>query len=81
MTQIKTIYQKLQPSLKKELTKNAKKYDTAKKLKYKLMSSSLWHELTINEISCLISFAGIYTFDLTADDIVYGSKKFLKSKW
>lgn len=81
MTELKTIYQRLQPSLKKELTKNAKKYNTAKRLKYKLMSSTLWHELTVNEISSIISFASMYSYELTASDIIHGSEKFLKNRY
>ena len=44
---VKTIYQRLKPTIKTTLNESARQYDSAKKLKYKLMSSSLYHELTL----------------------------------
>ena len=42
MSKIKSIYDLLQPNLKSELQASARKYDSAKRLKYKLMTSTLW---------------------------------------
>ena len=81
MSKIKTIYDLLQPKLKSELQASAKKYDSAKRLKYKLMSSTLWHDLSISDISDLLSYSGLYTSDVTAKDVMYGTDKFLTDKY
>ena len=80
MSKIKSIYDLLQPKLKSELQASARKYDSAKRLKYKLMSSTLWHDLSISDISDLMSYSGLYTSDVTAKDVIYGDK-FLTSKY
>ena len=72
---LKSIYQRLVEPVRSELQASAKKYDSAKRLKYKLMSSTMWHELTISEISSLMSFSGLYTHD-----IMYGGSKFLTNE-
>ena len=74
MSKIKSIYDLLQPNLKSELQASARKYDSAKRLKYKLMSSMLWSELTLSDISSLLSYSGLYTSDVTAKDIMYGGR-------
>ena len=81
MSKIKTIYDLLQPKLKSELQASAKKYDSAKRLKYKLMSSTLWHDLSISDISDLLSYSSLYTSDVTAKDVMYGTDKFLTDKY
>ena len=80
MSKLKTLYDLLQPNLKSELQTSARKYDSAKRLKYKLMSSTLWHDLSLADISDLMSYSGLYTSDVTAKDVIYGDK-FLKSKY
>ena len=80
MSKMKSIYDLLQPSLKSELQASARKYGSAKRLKYKLMSSTLWHELSVSDISSLLSYSGLYTSDVTAKDVMYGDK-FLTSKY
>ena len=77
---MKSIYDLLQPGIKSELKDSARKYDSAKRLKYKLMSSTLWHDLSLADISDLMSYSGLYTSDVTAKDVIYGDK-FLKSKY
>ena len=74
MSKLKTLYDLMQPSLKSELQASARKYDSAKRLKYKLMSSTLWSELTLSDISSLLSYSGLYTSDVTAKDIMYGGR-------
>ena len=74
MSKIKSIYDLLQPKLKSELQDSARKYDGAKRLKYKLMSSTLWHDLSLRDISDLMSYSGLYTSDVTAKDIMYGGR-------
>jgi len=76
----KSIYQRLVEPVRSELQASAREYDSAKRLKYKLMSSVLWHELTVSEISSLMSFSGLYTHEISASDIMYGGSKFLTNE-
>ena len=69
---VKTIYQRLKPNIKLTLNESARQYDSAKKLKYKLMSSSLYHELTLSEISALMCYTDVYTYDTDSSDVLYG---------
>jgi hypothetical protein len=78
MSKIKSIYDLLQPKLKSELQDSARKYDSAKRLKYKLMSSTLWHDLSLRDISDLMSYSGLYTSDVTAKDIMYGGRMLIE---
>ncbi len=69
---IKTIYNKLNTEVKQHLNSSARKYDSAKRLKYTLMSKTSWHELTIQEISDITVYGSVYFQDLSASDIMYG---------
>ena len=53
---IKTIYDNLKPEFKTELNINARKYSSAKRLKYTLMSKTIWQDLTIGEISSMTTY-------------------------
>ena len=68
----KTIYQKLKPAIKITLNNSARQYDSAKRLKYKLMSSTLYHELTLAEVSSLMCYADVYTYEANSADVLYG---------
>jgi hypothetical protein len=74
MSKTKSIYDLLQPGLKSELQASARKYDSAKRLKYKLMSSTLWQDLSLSDISALMTYSGLYTHQITAHDILYGGR-------
>ena len=74
MSKIKSIYDLLQPNLKSELQDSARKYDSAKRLKYKLMSSTLWSELSLADICDILTYSDLYTSDVTAKDIMYGGR-------
>ena len=74
MSKLKTIYERLNTNLKSELQASIRKYDTAKRLKYKLMSSVLWHDLSVDDISQLMSYSGLYSHEVTASDILYGTR-------
>ena len=80
MSKIKSIYDLLQPKLKAELQASARKYDSAKRLKYKLMSSTTWYELSVSDISSLMTYSGLYAHELSASDIMYGGTKFLTNE-
>ena len=78
MSKIKSIYDLLQPNIKSELQASARNYDSAKRLKYKLMSSTLWSDLTLSDVSSLLSYSGLYTSDVTAKDIMYGGRMLIE---
>ena len=69
---IKTIYDKLKPDFKAELNANARKYSSAKRLKYTLMSKTSWQDLTLSEVSTMTTYCDIYTHTLSGQDVMYG---------
>ena len=71
---IKTVYDNLKPEFKAELNINARKYSSAKRLKYTLMSKTIWQDLTIGEISSMTTYCDIYTHKLSASDVIYGNQ-------
>ena len=77
---LKSIYQRLVEPIKSELQASARQYDSAKRLKYKLMSSTMWHELTISDISSLMTYSSLYAHEIPSSDIMYGGSKFLKNE-
>ena len=55
MSKVKTVYDNLLPDVKKALQASARKYSAAKRLKYTLMSKTMWYELTIDDVrDCLL---------------------------
>ena len=74
---IKTIYDKLKPEFKTELQVNARKYSTAKRLKYILMSKTSWYDLTINNVSDMTVYCNVKLYNMSGSDIMYG-KSMLK---
>lgn len=80
MAKTKSIYEKLQPEVKLALQASARKYDFAKRLKYKLMSVTIWSDLSISDVSDLSTYGNVYTYHLGSYDIMYGDKFLIKSK-
>ncbi len=70
---LKTIYDRLEPGLKSSLQKNARKYSSAKRLKYTLMSKTSWYDLTISDVSDMTVFCNMQTYKLSATDFMYGN--------
>jgi len=70
---IKTIYDRLEPGFKSSLQKNARKYSSAKRLKYTLMSKTSWYDLTISDISDMTVYCNMQTYKLSATDVMYGN--------
>ena len=70
---IKTIYDKLKPGFKLSLQKNARKYSSAKRLKYALMSETSWYDLTISQMSDISVYCDVKTYNLSAQDMMYGN--------
>ena len=71
---LKTIYDNLKPEFKTELNTNARKYSSAKRLKYTLMSKTSWQDLAISELSSMTTYCDISSLELSALDILYGHK-------
>ena len=71
---LKTIYDNLKPEFKTELNTNARKYSSAKRLKYTLMSKTSWQDLTLSEVSTMTTYCDIYTHKLSASDVIYGNQ-------
>ena len=69
---MKSIYEMLKPELKDELKSSARKYDSAKRLKYVLMSKNLWQDLTLSELSDLITYSNLSSYKMSPYDFMYG---------
>tara|TARA_A100001201_G_C4074815_1_gene196997 strand:- start:819 stop:1139 length:321 start_codon:yes stop_codon:yes gene_type:complete len=72
LTIMKSIYDKLKTEVKVDLRSSAKKYDTARMLKYTLMSKSLWSDLTIQQINELITYTSLTSYKMSPYDFIYG---------
>ena len=66
----KSLYHRLFPELKKNLNANAKQYETAKRLKYRLMSHTAWYQLTVDDVRSIQIWADFY--DRSLDSVLYG---------
>ena len=62
----------LLPDVKTELQASARKYSTAKRLKYTLMSKLMWNELTIDEMRELITYSDLQSWNLNSYAFMYG---------
>jgi hypothetical protein len=72
MSKIKTVYDNLLPDVKNALQDSARKYSSAKRLKYMLMSKLMWQELTIIEMRDLITYTDLRSWDLNSYAFMYG---------
>ena len=74
MTKIKTVYDRLLPDVKTNLQASARKYSSAKRLKYTLMSKTMWNELTIEDMKDLLTYGDITSYKLDWMGFMYGDK-------
>jgi hypothetical protein len=74
MTKIKSVYDNLLPDVKTSLQASARKYSTAKRLKYTLMSKLMWSELTIDEVRDLLTYGDLDSWKLDNLSFMYGNK-------
>ena len=74
MSKIKSIYDKLKPELKDHLKSSARKYSTAKRLKYTLMSKMIWSELSIYEVRDILTYGDLNSWELDCYSFMYGEK-------
>ena len=72
MSKLKSIYDLLKPDIKSELQASARKYRSAKLLKYTLMSKMTWSELTMREVSELLTYSNLQSYKMSAYDFLYG---------
>jgi len=66
------LYKLLKPEFKKALNSNCRKYDSAQRVKYVLMSKAMWSELTITEAKNLLLWADMDNRNLSVNDLLYG---------
>ena len=64
----------LLPDVKLELQASARKYSTAKRLKYILMSKLMWSDLKIDEIRDLLTYGNLDSWKLDCYSFMYGEK-------
>ena len=74
---MKNTWQQLKPHYQLKLRIAARKYSSAKKLKYTLMASDGWYDLQLNTIRDILMFTDKHSFDVNGADIMYGNE-FLK---
>ena len=79
MSKIKSVYDKLLPDVKTSLQASARKYTSAKRLKYTLMSKLMWQELTIDEMRDLLTYGDITSYKLESWSFMYGENIIDKS--
>ena len=72
MSKIKSVYDKLLPDVKKELQSSAREYNSAKRLKYTLMSKLMWNQLTVDEVRDLITYSNLTSWKLELFSFMYG---------
>lgn len=69
---MKNLYQQLKPEFKKALNENVKRYQSVQIIKYTLMSKTMWHQLSVENVKDLMLWAGIDSRKLTIDGLIYG---------
>ena len=69
---MENLYKQLKPKFRKALNENCKKYESVSRIKYMLMSKTLWQELSIANIKDLVLWANLDTRKLTIDGMLYG---------
>ena len=69
---MQNLYKQLKPKFRKALNENCKKYESVSRIKYMLMSKTLWQELSIANIKDLVLWANLDTRKITIDGMLYG---------
>ena len=79
----KNLFQQLLPEVKTELNESAKRYSTAKRLKYVLMSKDLWCELGVDQVRDLTTYANpseVNPNRYTYESMLFGVG-YIKKEW
>jgi|TARA_R100000482_G_scaffold83536_1_gene33173 hypothetical protein len=72
---MKTIYDRLKPSILASINKDEQEYPyTTKALKEKLKKTTSWDELTIGDIRSVVIHSHIKIVDIQQEDILWGDK-------
>ncbi len=71
---MENLYKQLKPKFRKALNENCKKYESVSRIKYNLMSKTLWQELSITDVKDLVLWANLDTRKLTIDGMLYGDE-------
>jgi len=74
------LYKLLKPQYKKVLNANCRKYDSAQRVKYTLLSKASWNELTITDFKNLMLWTDMSTTQVSVHDLLYGDN-IIKQKW
>ena len=69
---MQNLYKQLKPEFRKQLNENCKQYESVNRIKYTLMSKTLWQDLSISDIKDLVLWANLDTRKLTIDGMLYG---------
>ena len=69
---MQNLYKQLKPEFRKQLNENCKQYESVNRIKYTLMSKTLWQDLSVNDIKDLVLWANLDTRKLTIDGMLYG---------
>ena len=71
---MKNVYELLKQEYKDQLEESSTKYSTAKRLKYVLLSTNWWSNLTVNDVQDLITYTDECAHKVSAYDFMYGDK-------
>lgn len=71
---MQNLYKQLKPKFRKALNENCKKYESVSRIKYNLMSKTLWQDLSITDVKDLVLWANLDTRKLTIDGMLYGDE-------
>ncbi len=74
MSKIKSVYDNLLPDVKTSLKASARKYNSAKRLKYTLMSKMMWSELSVYEVRDILTYGDLNSWELDCYSFMYGEK-------
>tara|TARA_R100001463_G_scaffold61042_3_gene113756 strand:+ start:110 stop:343 length:234 start_codon:yes stop_codon:yes gene_type:complete len=74
------IYDRLKTEYKDKLENSCAKYSTASRLKYVLLSKTLWYELTIDQVKDVITYTDESNLNMSAYDFLYGDKFLIKDE-
>ncbi len=74
---MKNLWQQLKPNYQLKLRQASHKYDSAKRLKYRLMSVTGWYDLNLDTIRDVLIFTDKHSYDISGADVMYGVE-FLK---
>ena len=69
---MQNLYKQLNPEFRKQLNENCKQYESVNRIKYTLMSKTLWQDLSVSDIKDLVLWANLDTRKLTIDGMLYG---------